>query len=186
MRHSPGLCQCFDLGIFIQLETCDPFSRFVFRGKRHHLCREQWRRFHYRMCKLDLSTPATLTIHTYFIQSIDQQAGDMSFVATNDLESCIGSCANTTGCVDVSLRGPACYLKSSLSAALSDSGIMGAKLVSISCSASNSTIFTILTGTLFDIEWGVDHVGRDMISIAASSFPAYIQACGTIPGCVCS
>ena len=110
----------------------------------------------------------------------------MSWFATNDLGTCIESCASTTGCVDVSLSGDACYLKSSLGNALSDSLIMGARLVDISCPASNNTIYTNPSGTTFSIECGVDHVGGDLGSVAVGSLAACIQACATNPGCVCT
>lgn len=125
-----------------------------------------------------------LVVHTDRFQGIDHEAGDMSWFATNDLGICIESCATTTRCVDVSLSGDACYLKSSLGAALSDSLIVGARLVDISCSGSNNTIYSYPSGATFKIECGVDHVGGDMGSATVSSLAACIQACATTPGCV--
>ena len=53
----------------------------------------------------------------------------MGMVSVSNFTQCVNACASTTGCVDVSLSGVACYMKSNLGAAVSNSGIKGAKLV---------------------------------------------------------
>ncbi|KAK8208030.1 hypothetical protein M8818_004068 [Zalaria obscura] len=60
---------------------------------------------------------------------IDHSGGDMGMVYVNTFEACINACDNTTGCVDVSLSGQACYEKKTLGAAVGNAGILGAKLV---------------------------------------------------------
>ena len=69
----------------------------------------------------------------------DHVAGDMGMVYVKTYEECINECATTTGCVDVSLSGAACYLKKTLGAALSDSGIRGAKLIVVGSSTGSSS-----------------------------------------------
>ncbi|GAB7357018.1 hypothetical protein MBLNU459_g7845t2 [Dothideomycetes sp. NU459] len=60
---------------------------------------------------------------------IDHAGGDLSMVYVSGLIGCITACANTTSCIDVSLSGTACYLKSTLGSAIANTGILGAKLV---------------------------------------------------------
>ncbi|CAD0088378.1 unnamed protein product, partial [Aureobasidium mustum] len=45
---------------------------------------------------------------------IDHSGGDMSSTSVKNFEGCIAACATTSGCVDVSLSGSACYLKKTL------------------------------------------------------------------------
>ncbi|KAI4791002.1 alpha/beta-hydrolase, partial [Aureobasidium sp. EXF-8845] len=49
---------------------------------------------------------------------IDHSGGDMASTSVKNLEGCIAACATTSGCVDVSLSGSACYLKKTLGAAI--------------------------------------------------------------------
>nr|POE72736.1 wsc domain-containing protein [Quercus suber] len=69
---------------------------------------------------------------------IDHVGGDMSSLTVGGLAQCIDTCANTPGCVDVSLSGTACYLKSSLGAARYN-GVNGGKLIVSSSSSSSAT-----------------------------------------------
>lgn len=74
---------------------------------------------------------------------IDHAGGDLSMTYVNNLADCVSACATTSGCVDVSLSGAACYMKSKVGTALSNNpGIQGAKLV-----ASPSTSSSIATPT---------------------------------------
>lgn len=70
---------------------------------------------------------------------IDHAGGDLSMVYVSDLAGCIDACAQTTGCVDVSLSGAACYMKKSVGAVVDSNGIMGAKLVTSTSSVASST-----------------------------------------------
>lgn len=49
------------------------------------------------------------------------------YVNAGDLGSCIGACANRTGCTDVSLSGAACYLKGTTNKPNAQNGIWGAR-----------------------------------------------------------
>lgn len=67
---------------------------------------------------------------------VDHVAGNLGMKWVSSFSECIDKCAQTTGCVDVSLSGSACYMKKSLGAALSDGGVKGAKLASASSATS--------------------------------------------------
>ncbi|KAI5271288.1 hypothetical protein E4T47_05393 [Aureobasidium subglaciale] len=60
---------------------------------------------------------------------IDHAGGDLSMVYVKDFAGCIATCAQTTGCVDVSLSGTACYMKKSVGSVVNSSGVKGAKLI---------------------------------------------------------
>nr|POE77657.1 wsc domain-containing protein [Quercus suber] len=70
---------------------------------------------------------------------IDHPGGDMGVVQVSNFTQCVNACDTTTGCVDVSLSGVACYLKSSLVAAKSAPAILGAKLVASSSTTSTTS-----------------------------------------------
>lgn len=59
---------------------------------------------------------------------IDHAGGDMKMVTAHSLGECIAACAEEDECVDVSLSGTACYLKSTLGKREKNSGVNGAKL----------------------------------------------------------
>jgi hypothetical protein len=54
----------------------------------------------------------------------------MKSVTAHSLGECVQACAATDGCVDVSLSGTACYLKSTRGQREKNGSINGAKLVS--------------------------------------------------------
>jgi hypothetical protein len=54
----------------------------------------------------------------------------MDSVTAHSLGECVAACANTDGCVDVSLSGVACYMKSELGERSKNSGVNGARLIS--------------------------------------------------------
>ena len=68
---------------------------------------------------------------TFLIEcGVDHAGGDLGAgVSVPDFNTCINKCATTSGCVDVSLSGVACYLKSSLGAAQNNGNVWGAKLI---------------------------------------------------------
>jgi len=68
----------------------------------------------------------------------------MSNTQVSSFAQCISTCASTTGCVDVSLSGSACYLKSSVGANVYN-GVWGAKLITSSSTTSTSTKATTTT-----------------------------------------
>ncbi|RDW89749.1 hypothetical protein BP6252_01781 [Coleophoma cylindrospora] len=91
------------------------------------------------------------TGNQYLIEcGIDHAGGDMSSPNPQnapDFASCIAICDARSGCVDVSLSGTACYLKSSVGAAVSGN-VYGAKLIVAASTASTSTsISTSSTGS---------------------------------------
>ncbi|KAF4551144.1 Hypothetical protein D9617_14g076000 [Elsinoe fawcettii] len=68
--------------------------------------------------------------YQYLIEcGIDHEGGDLSMTYVQTLEACIAACATTSGCVDVSLSGNACYMKKTLGKALKADGLKGAKLI---------------------------------------------------------
>lgn len=96
----------------------------------------------------------------------------MGMQYVQNFEGCIVACDTTAGCVDVSLSGTACYLKSSLGAPVVQAGIEGARLLSTpavssaavtstpapsapTCPASNGTTFVANSGAVFLIECAV-------------------------------
>ena len=68
---------------------------------------------------------------------IDHSGGDLKMVYVKDFAGCIQTCAQTTGCVDVSLSGTACYMKKSVGNVVKSSGIKGAKLLPASSGSAN-------------------------------------------------
>jgi len=84
----------------------------------------------------DISCPEsdrkTYTIggKTFNVQcGVDHHGGDMKSATAHSLGECVSLCAETEGCVDVSLSGVACYMKSTLGEREKNSSINGAKLV---------------------------------------------------------
>lgn len=103
-----------------------------------------------------LSCPASnSSIYTYAANGaqfviecgIDHAGGDMASTSVKNLEGCIAACATTTGCVDVSLSGSACYLKKTLGAAVNNGGILGARYIGIA-STSTSSVVTLSSFSL--------------------------------------
>ncbi|KAH0288241.1 hypothetical protein KCU62_g5375, partial [Aureobasidium sp. EXF-3399] len=145
---------------------------------------------------------------------IDRYGNDMGSVSIPSLKlaDCINACATTDGCVDVSMSGPACYMKYKTGQVYNvASRIRGARLVSTasksfstvstssstasgyvagpqtqvpSCPSSNSTQYLAKGGAVFAIECFVDRYGNDLRMIYVSSFQACIDACSSTPGCV--
>jgi len=61
----------------------------------------------------------------------------MTWVTPGSLAACIAACATTAGCVDVSLSGAACYMKSQQNYPNQNGGIYGARLVLNSASSAS-------------------------------------------------
>ena len=59
----------------------------------------------------------------------------MGSLSVKNFTQCVDTCDSTSGCVDVSLSGSACYLKKTLGKAISN-GVLGAKLVTFASSSS--------------------------------------------------
>lgn len=75
----------------------------------------------------------------YMIEcGIDRSGGDLAMKYVNNFEGCIMACAFTSGCVDVSLSGSACYMKKSVGSPVYN-GVYGARLITATSSASSAT-----------------------------------------------
>ncbi|KAF2773812.1 hypothetical protein EJ03DRAFT_370678 [Teratosphaeria nubilosa] len=153
-------------------------------------------------CPDSNSTVYQINSKSFLIEcGIDHAAGDLTSTTVNSLSACIAACASNDACVDVSLSGVACYLKSSVGAPVYN-GVYGAKLLTTStanpsttssaiststlavkCPDSNSTIHQV-NGKSFLIECGIDHAAGDMTSVTANSLSDCIAACASHEGCV--
>merc|ERR1712225_66300 len=70
----------------------------------------------------------------------DHAGGDLKMVYVDSFASCIQTCAQTTGCVDVSLSGTACYMKKSVGSVVKSGGILGAKLIPANSATANVNV----------------------------------------------
>ncbi|KAF2239089.1 WSC-domain-containing protein [Viridothelium virens] len=75
---------------------------------------------------------------------IDHVGGDLGVNTTNTFQDCINACSTISGCVDVSLSGVACYLKSTLTSGSANANIYGARLVT---GSSPSTVGGVISTT---------------------------------------
>ncbi|KAI6795268.1 hypothetical protein KC361_g5121 [Hortaea werneckii] len=127
----------------------------------------------------------------------DHQGGDLASVHADSLLACIESCDATEGCVDVSLSGSACYMKSALGRALSAAGLSGARLnvasptpgaittaPSPECPESNNTLFKTPNGAEFAIECGIDHAAGDIGMAYVRNLGECAVRCSETSGCV--
>jgi hypothetical protein len=72
---------------------------------------------------------------------IDHSGGDLTSLSVSSFQQCIDTCSQNSQCVDLSLSGNSCYLKSSLGAAVTN-GVWGARLITTGSSSSSSSIST--------------------------------------------
>ncbi|RMY67353.1 hypothetical protein D0863_07849 [Hortaea werneckii] len=127
----------------------------------------------------------------------DHQGGDLASVHADSLLACIEFCDSTNGCVDVSLSGSACYMKSVLGRALSAPGLSGARLnvasptpgattiaPSPECPESNNTLFKTPNGAEFAIECGIDHAAGDIGMVYVRNLGECAVRCSETSGCV--
>ncbi|KAF2151559.1 hypothetical protein K461DRAFT_306893 [Myriangium duriaei CBS 260.36] len=61
---------------------------------------------------------------------LDHFSGNMMRFSTNNFQQCVESCANTKGCVDVTLNLGWCYLKNVVGAVSKSPSVWGARLIS--------------------------------------------------------
>lgn len=109
--------------------------------------------------------------NTYTIEcGVDHYAGDMGSLTVGSFQDCIAACDTTQGCVDVSLSGSACYLKSSLGAAVSSPNIWGARL-NQKTSNSSSTASSSAT-TSQSVSFSASSTASASPSATAVSCPA--------------
>ncbi|RMZ11552.1 hypothetical protein D0864_00969 [Hortaea werneckii] len=135
---------------------------------------------------------------TYTVEcNTDHQGGDLASVHADNLLACIESCDSTDGCLDVSLSGSACYMKSALGRALSAPGLSGARLnvasptpgattiaPSPECPESNNTLFKTPNGAEFAIECGIDHAAGDIGMVYVRNLGECAVRCSETSGCV--
>ncbi|GIZ48665.1 hypothetical protein CKM354_001171600 [Cercospora kikuchii] len=60
---------------------------------------------------------------------IDHTGGDLASTQVNSFAECVDTCSRNAKCVDVSLSGVACYLKSALGPSVQNAGVLGARLL---------------------------------------------------------
>jgi hypothetical protein len=115
---------------------------------------------------------------------IDHQGGDMGSKYVDSFQACIDACDQTAGCVDVSLSGSACYMKSSLGPAVAASYVLGARLVvSSSSSASSSTTATGSSSVLSSSSSVSSTASQSSSSVSSSvSATATAVSCPTSDG----
>ncbi|KAI7324666.1 WSC-domain-containing protein [Hortaea werneckii] len=104
---------------------------------------------------------------------IDHAGGDLTAQSVGSFQECIDACAKNANCVDVSLSGSACYLKSSLGAAVPNVAVWGAKLVIASSSSSTSSA-TDSTVTITTSSNSVSSTSTASASALASASPSSI------------
>lgn len=68
----------------------------------------------------------------YFVEcGVDHQGGDLKLAYVNStIQGCVAACDQTPGCIDSSLSGSACYLKSKVGKAVPNSNVFGTLLIS--------------------------------------------------------
>lgn len=117
--------------------------------------------------------------------SLDHAGGDLSGANTGTFDACIALCSATATCVDVSFAPASgmCYLKSTLNAAVANSGVWGARVGALSCPNNNATTYNI-NGTLFSLECYIDRAGGDFKQVTASSLENCMNICSTTASCV--
>ncbi|KAJ4298332.1 hypothetical protein N0V88_003357 [Collariella sp. IMI 366227] len=141
-------------------------------------------------------TTYTTTSGTAFqvLCGIDYSGTDVGATNTPTFEQCIEACASTSGCIDVSYVGEACYMKSKVETALERDWVWSAKIVEsgsgetstkLSCddNASDGKIFQATTNS-FEITCGKDYAGGDLLGTSAASFEECIQACDSNAECL--
>ncbi|CAD0107772.1 unnamed protein product [Aureobasidium uvarum] len=91
---------------------------------------------------------------------IDYAGGDLKSVniASNRIGDCIDACDATEGCIDISMSGTACYMKSKLNKPLANKGIRGArKIKDAPLSSSTSSSSSTSHSTSFSTSHSVSH-----------------------------
>lgn len=72
---------------------------------------------------------------------MDRPGGDIGNTQVSSFQQCIETCANTTGCVDVSFSKPNCYMKGSLNNAVYGSPVSGARLLPATAAKFNANFY---------------------------------------------
>ncbi|KIW21646.1 hypothetical protein PV08_02226 [Exophiala spinifera] len=112
---------------------------------------------------------------------IDYNGNDMGLAWTSTFEDCIDTCASTSGCVDVSYSGTACYMKSGIGV-YTINGVWGAVKAATSTLTCPSADGQVYDG--FTIACGIDHVGGDLSNFYAGSLNSCLDTCSTTADCL--
>ncbi|KAM3423668.1 hypothetical protein BST61_g1083 [Cercospora zeina] len=134
---------------------------------------------------------------------IDHLGGDLLMQSVTTFQQCVDACDRTSGCVDVSFQGAACYMKASVGRAVRSDTVYGARLLSPPttppafplCPASNGTNYTTASNKTFKVECGIDYVdptGQYLavvdVNPGGSSGERWLQRCieecGKVPNCI--
>ncbi|KAF2207800.1 hypothetical protein CERZMDRAFT_102066 [Cercospora zeae-maydis SCOH1-5] len=134
---------------------------------------------------------------------IDHLGGDLLMQSVTTFQQCVDACDRTSGCVDVSFQGAACYMKASVGRAVRSDTVYGARLISPPtiapafplCPASNGTNYTTAGNKTFRVECGIDYVDLtsqylDVVNLGRDGesgerwLQQCIEECGKAPNCV--
>lgn len=118
--------------------------------------------------------------------SLDSFGGDISGAASPSLAACIDTCDKTSDCIDVSYVSGSCWLKRQLSTFYSNTAVISAKKVSLSCAngAGNGTIITASNGGNYEILCSKDSYGGDISGGPSSSLTTCLNTCDQTPSCI--
>lgn len=118
--------------------------------------------------------------------SLDSFGGDISGASSPSLSACIETCDKTTDCVDVSYVGGACWMKRQISSYYSNTAVISAKKVTLSCAngAGDGTIITASNGGSYQVLCSQDSYGGDISGGPSPSLSACMNTCDQTTGCV--
>ncbi|ETS86981.1 hypothetical protein PFICI_00809 [Pestalotiopsis fici W106-1] len=134
-------------------------------------------------CPTSNNTVVTSNGKNFTIEcGVDHSGGDLTSTTVSSFQGCIDACASNSQCVDVSLSGTSCYLKSTLGAAVSNSGIWGAKLSSGSSTSTSSSTTTSKSSTSSAAST-VTTTGTSSLSSVATTTTSSAAATSTAPTC---
>ncbi|KAJ9630987.1 hypothetical protein H2203_001515 [Taxawa tesnikishii (nom. ined.)] len=159
---------------------------------------------------------ATTSSTTYSLAcGVDYNGQDLSNANTNSFSDCLTLCDETSGCVGVAYVGGAnpgvCYMKSSISAGISNSGVDSAARLGGASSGASSAISSAVSGvataasgaasavssavgtvgscastssTTYSLACGIDYNGEDLSNANTNSFSDCLALCDETSGCV--
>ena len=118
----------------------------------------------------------------------DYYGSDLRAIRVDTFGACLTGCSGDPACVAIAFRDGACYLKSSVAPALSDSNVWSAKksdAKSLSCDGKASDGLTYSASKdQFKIICGKEYYGGDLSATRVPSFTACIEACATNSECI--
>ncbi|KAF2155491.1 hypothetical protein K461DRAFT_290519 [Myriangium duriaei CBS 260.36] len=115
----------------------------------------------------------------------DRPANDVAGAFTDNYEACLEYCTLNMGCLTVAFTGNACYMRNIINPPRYDNTIWGGRLIStISCPASNNTIYVTRNGARYVIECGFNRSWGDISSLRTDSYESCLEVCTQTPGCL--